>query len=88
MDKSLNIDGEKIQLTEVAANGDKKLYRFESDWRITPASKKEINENFPEYEYNPLENLTYSFLIEYNGKIRFYDPDGEPIDDNEIECLD
>ena len=83
--RALNIEGEIIQLVEVAKSGDKRLLRFNSDWRISGARLKEVRENFPDYKFEPFETVDYDFLIEEDGKIQLYWPDGEPIEDDEIE---
>lgn len=82
-DKYINIDGELVELTEVARNGDKKLYSYPQDWRIVGVSLNEVKKEFPDYYTSEtFENFLCDYLIERNGEIQFYEPDGTPIDEN------
>lgn len=83
-DRFIDVDGDKIQLVEVAEKEGKKLYRFDSDWRVVGAEWEEVEKKFPEYQPEPLEVLTHDYLIEEDGKIQFYYPDGSPIPGDEI----
>lgn len=84
-DLQINIDGDIIELEEVAYNENGTLYRFVSDGRIEGAPRKEIKELFPEYKFEPYELAVYDFLFERGGKLQFYWPDGEPITDDDDE---
>ena len=84
----LDLDGDKLQLEEVACNENGTLYRFASDWRVVGAPLKDIKELFPEYKFEPNELVAYDFLFEKDGVLQFYWPDGEPITDDELEELE
>lgn len=77
---AIEIEGEKVVLDEVTKNGDNKLYRLKSDWRITGAPIREIREKFPDYKFEPFERLDYDFLIEEDGNLKLYEPDGSDWD--------
>lgn len=79
--KEIRIDEKIVKLAEVAQNGNKKLLRFESDWRVTGAPFEDVMKNFPDYKPESYEILKYDYFIEEDGKIQFYEPDGTPIDD-------
>ena len=79
MDRTLNIDGEDIVLVEVARNDELALYRFDCDGRICGAPINEIKKKFPKYKMGEFEWGLHDFLIEENGVLQMYDPDGEPI---------
>lgn len=83
--KEIDIDGEKIQLVEVSEHDNKILYRFESDSRIVGADWEEVTKNFPDYLPAPFEVLTHDYLIETDGKIQFYEPDGTPFDADDFK---
>ena len=85
-DLQTNIDG--IVLTEVAKSGNKKLYRYPSDWRIEGVPFSKVKKEFPDYIPEPLELLTNDYLIEEDGKIQYHYADGTPITEDELESSD
>ena len=78
--KELYIEQEKVILEEVAEYGGRKLYRVNNDWRITGAPMKEVREKFPEYKHDLFEPFFFNYLIEEDGNLKFYGPDGEEIE--------
>lgn len=58
------------ELEEVARTETAVLYRFDGEGYVCGASKEEILEEFPDYNYTMEDNF-YDFLIEKNGRMRF-----------------
>lgn len=81
--KIIAIDGKEIVLEEVAQNGNCKLFRYESDDRICGAPIKEVVEKFPDYRPSR-EDLTCDYLLEENGTLIVYNPDGSVADPFEL----
>ena len=83
-DRVLLIEGEEIPLTAVAENDGNVLYSFETDYRVVGAPLSEIKRMFPDFKKTPEDSIFRDFLIEENGTLILYDPDGEPVDQFEL----
>lgn len=78
------IDGDRIPLTAVCENEGNVLYKFPMDFRVVGAPLMEVKRKFPNYEKDPHDSIFTDYLIEENGELILYDPDGEPVDGFEL----
>ena len=67
-----------------AENGKNVLYKYETDERICGAPLKEVKEKFPNYKIGGMEMTFCDFLIEENGTMILYEPDGSVADPFEL----
>ena len=65
---------EKIYLEEIASNDSATLYRYDSIGYIVGASKEEIHQEFPDYQYDPMDCIQYDYLIVKDGVPILHDP--------------
>jgi len=82
--KEIVIEGKVIPLVKVAENGENVLYKYETDERICGAPISEVKEKFPDYKIGGMEMAFCDFLIEENGTMVVYEPDGSVADPFEV----
>ena len=74
------------ELTLIAENGNKKLYRLfpetSDDLTAEGATEEEVKESFPDYVPDGMDFYLYKYVIVENGYIHVKGPDGADISED------